>query len=188
LPPGERDLWLLLAATAVGHLVPAPMVRREVLALAEQATGGAWGEREAAARLGAAIARAERAAWGERGEHGGRLVDPRYRFRTDSIVELLGITEAEMRACDLRQLVSPGIRRERRREAKVRDRRATGIRPRGEYEAGSLSALSPWKAEGVSRATWYRHRETSPSGCTVAEPSTCPTVVSGMASSSPSTR
>jgi len=193
LPPGERDLWLLLAATAVGYLVPAPMVWREVPALADQVTGGAWGEREAAARLGAAIARAERAASGERVEHGGRLVDPRYRFGADTIVELLGITETEMRACGLRQLVSPEIRRERDRE-RWHARRAAADRPsRAEYRDRSLSRRKPWEAEGVSRRTWERRRArdgavASPSGCMVAEPSTCPTVASGTDPSSPSTR
>ena len=38
-------------------------------------------------------------------------MDPRYRFKTATIIELLGITEAEMRACGFRHLVSPEIRR-----------------------------------------------------------------------------
>ena len=50
-------------------------------------------------------------------DHGGRPIDPRYRFGTDTIVELLGITGAEMRACGFRHLVSPEIRREQRAEA-----------------------------------------------------------------------
>ncbi len=34
---------------------------------------------------------------------------------------------------------------------------------RAEYEANSLSRLAPWKAEGISRAQWYRRRrETGP--------------------------
>ncbi len=30
--------------------------------------------------------------------------------------------------------------------------------PRAEYEARSLSRTAPWRAEGISRATWYRRR------------------------------
>ena len=104
------------------------MVRREVHALADQATGGAWSERETAARMGAVIARAERAAYGHEIEYGSGLVDPRYRFTTGTIVDLLGITEAEMRACGFRHLVSPEIRREQQREAKMQRRRAVGFR------------------------------------------------------------
>src|SRR3954453_10856754 len=49
--------------------------------------------------MGAVIARAERAGRGEMVEYGGRLVDPRYCFGTDTTVDLLGVTGEEMRAC-----------------------------------------------------------------------------------------
>src|SRR4051812_18875549 len=119
---------MLLAGTAVSYLVPPPMVRREILTLADQVTAGAWHDREAASRMGAVITRAERAARGEMVEYGGRLVDPRYRFRTASIVELLEITEAEMRACGFRHLVSPEIRRELGR-GRWHERRVVAGRP-----------------------------------------------------------
>jgi hypothetical protein len=172
LPSGQRDLWLLLAAVAISYLVPPQMVRREVYALADQVTGGAWSERETAARMGAVISRAERAAYGHEIEYGGRLVDLRYRFTTGTIVDLLGITEAEMRACSFRHLVSPEIRREQRREAETQRRRKEGVRSRADYEAGSLAALRPWENEGISRRTWYRRqRGTGVWRCMVAMPS-----------------
>ena len=59
--------------------------------------------------MSAVLARAEQAARGEKIEYWGRLVDPRYRFRTSTIIEALDITEAEMRACRLRHLVSSEI-------------------------------------------------------------------------------
>jgi hypothetical protein len=112
LPEGQRDIWMLLAGVAVSYLVPGPMIRREIVALADEVTGGQWRERETISRMSAVIARAERAARGEKVEYRGRLVDPRYRFRTLTIVVALDITESEMRACGFRQLVSPEIRRE----------------------------------------------------------------------------
>jgi hypothetical protein len=51
--------------------------------------------------------------------------------------------------------------RERKRELKRRRRRANGMRPRAQYEAESLSRTKPWETAGMSRATWYRRRETS---------------------------
>ena len=168
LPEGQRDVWMLLTGTAVGYLVPGSLVRREIMTLAHEATGGWWSETETQARMSAVIGRAERAARGEKIEHRGRLVDPRYRFQTETIIDLLGITEAEMRACDFRQLVSPEIRREHRRLDEERRRRAAGATPRSTYEADALSRAKPWEAEGVSRATWYRQRETSPCRCMVA--------------------
>ena len=117
LPDGQRDLWMLLAGTAMSYLVPAPMVRREIVALANQLTGGHWSERETASRMSAVIKRAESAARGEKVDWRGRLVDPRYRFQSRTIIDLLEITEAEMRACELRHLVSPEIRRATRAPA-----------------------------------------------------------------------
>ena len=76
LPPGQRDLWMLLAGTAISYLVPAPIVRREIVALADQVTGGRWRERETGSSMGTLIRNAERAARGDRIEYRGRLVDP----------------------------------------------------------------------------------------------------------------
>ena len=39
---------MLLAGTAISYLVPAPFVRREIVALAHEVTGGRWSERETA--------------------------------------------------------------------------------------------------------------------------------------------
>jgi hypothetical protein len=56
--------------------------------------------------------------------------------------------------------------------------------PRAEYLAGSLSRSKPWKAQGISRAKWYRlgkldAAETSPSsaetGMSAAETGMSPT-------------
>lgn len=52
-------------------------------------------------------------------------------------------------------------KRERDRNKKAEARRVNGCKARASYEAQSLSSTEPWKAEGISRATWYRHRETS---------------------------
>ena len=161
---------MLLAGVAISYLVPGPMVRREIVALADEVTGGHWRERETLSRMNAVIARAEQAARGEKVEYRGRLVDPRYRFRTSTIVEALGITESEMRACGYRHLVSPEIRREHHRAGEEQRRRMAGTVPRQDYETSSVSRLKPWMAEGISRASWYRHRETSACRCMVAEP------------------
>jgi hypothetical protein len=176
LPEGQRDLWMLLAGVAVGYLVPGPMVRREILALADEVTGGCWRARETLSRMGAVIARAEQAARGEKVEYRGKLVDPRYRFRTTTIVEALGVTEAEMRACGFRQLVSPELKREMERQRWHRRRAAAGGVSRTEYLERSSTRPRPWEAEGICRRTWERRRTAnqavaSPSCCMVAEPS-----------------
>lgn len=101
LPPGHRDRWLFLACVALSWMVPSHVVKREVLALGSEALGGAW-TREALLRdMGAAVGRAEDAARGELLEWppgSGERVDPRYRFRDETVIDWLEITDEELAA------------------------------------------------------------------------------------------
>ena len=49
-------------------------------------------------------------------------------------------------------------RRERSRARKEMKRRAAGKKSRVEYLAAAISKTQPWRAEGISRRTWYRQR------------------------------
>ena len=129
LPPGERDIWLFLAACALAWMVPARRVRREVLALAGEALGGAWTARLVEEQMGSALRRAEAAARGETVLWKGVPVDPRYRFRTATILDWLSITEAEQR--QLATLIGPAVQSERQAE---RGRRSGAVRREGTRE------------------------------------------------------
>jgi hypothetical protein len=50
----------------------------------------------------------------------------------------------------------------KKRKRDTQRRRAAGAVPRSIYLAQSVSKSKPWIAEGMSRAKWYRLRETSP--------------------------
>ena len=52
--------------------------------------------------------------------------------------------------------------RERFRERQAKRGRASGKARRGDGSEVSREVSRPWEAMGVSRATWYRHRETEP--------------------------
>jgi hypothetical protein len=129
LPPGQRDAWLFLAGVSMSWLCPPAVLRREMYALAHEA--GSWPGEETEARLAAVFDRAHRAAAGETVEFQGHHVDPRYRFRSATIIDWLGITDDEMRTAGLRDLVTDDVRRERERERKAR--RSDSIR-RAIYE------------------------------------------------------
>jgi hypothetical protein len=97
------------------------------------------------------------------------------RWKTDTLAspKWLNVSYAERQRLGLRTIgafdmpkkeraaLRRGNARERRRELKRRRRRANGMRPRVQYETESLSRTKPWETAGVSRATWYRRRETS---------------------------
>jgi hypothetical protein len=70
---------------------------------------------------------------------------------------LLGITTIE--AIDITPAERRRIRREQKRMRERQRRRAKGAKPRRVYEENSLTSMKPWKAEGISRATYYRRRE-----------------------------
>jgi hypothetical protein len=53
-------------------------------------------------------------------------------------------------------------REAKKRARDRRRRRDAGSKPRTDYEAASINRAKPWLALGISRATWYRRRETSP--------------------------
>ncbi|MDQ7850410.1 MAG: helix-turn-helix domain-containing protein, partial [Armatimonadota bacterium] len=122
LPPGHRDKWLFLAGVAMSWLAIPLVLQRELYALAHQV--GGWTEAEASNRLQAVLARAHAAARGETVDWMGQAIDPRYRFRTETILEWLEITPEEQR--HMRTLIGPEIARERHAEAERERKRRTG--------------------------------------------------------------
>jgi hypothetical protein len=83
-----------------------------------------------------------------------------YEERTELRLTTIG-------ACDIskreRTKKYKARKRQRDRERVARKRAERGTVPRIEYEANSLAKKAPWKALGISRATWFRRRETGPS-------------------------
>jgi hypothetical protein len=110
-----------------------------------------------------------------------RVATKRLRWRSDTLAskKWLNVSYAERQELGLRTIGAydmpkkerDKLRRQRYRERQrqndrayqERRRRAEGAKPRAQYEAESLSRTKPWLAAGVSRATWYRNRETSAS-------------------------
>jgi hypothetical protein len=94
------------------------------------------------------------------------------RFKADTIAARMGITATVRALLDLRTIGAidkPAAqraieRREAQRLAKEMKRRATGALPIDEARRQrSITAAAkhqrPWNVEGISRATWYRRRQ-----------------------------
>jgi hypothetical protein len=62
IPPGQRDIWLFLAAGAMAWLAPPAVLRREMHALAREAA--AWDERETNSRMSSVLRPAARCSHG----------------------------------------------------------------------------------------------------------------------------
>jgi len=93
-------------------------------------------------------------AQGDEIEHQGRKYPALYTPKNGRLIDIFGITEDEQR--QLRTIISVEEAKRRRAKRERARRAASGAIPRGEYEAGSVSAKKPWEALGISRATWYR--------------------------------
>jgi hypothetical protein len=87
-------------------------------------------------------------------------------LRADPLAQLLNLGMEERTRLGIRTIGAVDatkeeraeIARRNRAERKKATRRAGGVRPREEYETNSLSNTKPWKAEGISRRTWFRRR------------------------------
>jgi hypothetical protein len=110
--------------------------------------------------------------------HGVRLISAK------RCGEMLQLTAHEREVCGIRTIDAidepraerqARIARERRARDKAAKRSKRGRLLRSEYEDRSLSRSQPWKAEGISRATWYRRRR---SGLPTPETSLSPLYIS----------
>jgi hypothetical protein len=166
LPPGQRDYWLFVAATSMSWLVDdLQALQREMFALAKEA--GKWDGRESRSRLSAVMKRARMAADGQTVQWGESRVDPRYRFRNETIIELLEITPEEER--EMVTLISKNERQRRHRETDMKRRREAGTIPRDKYLSEALArerepVIVRLRGEGmglrqISRETGYPLKE-----------------------------
>ncbi len=136
LPPGQRDPWMFIAGVAMSWLTVNPQaLDRELRALAKEAAG--WRDEESSRRLQAIMKRARMAARGEHVDWDGRMVDPRYYFKNQTIIEWLEITADEER--DMQVLISSDEARRRDTEQQRKRRREAGMVSRDEYLEGTLA-------------------------------------------------
>jgi len=161
IPEGRRGLWLHLHACALAWIDPSADIPDAIAALAADATPG-LAPREARRCAGTVARRAAQAARGRRSACG---LDLRYDYGGGRMADLLDVDADLAQRLGLEQVISAALRVGRRARARQAGRRAAGVLPRAIWLAANpLSRERPWRAEGVSRATWYRRRAALRSG------------------------
>lgn len=105
----------------------------------------------------------ERAPWLEPDEIDVARLRPHKADILGRLLQLTASDRAELSittigACDQTREQRAALRKAKKQEQQRSRRRTAGSMPREEYEAKSLSRLTPWKAEGISRSTWYRRQ------------------------------
>lgn len=132
VPSGYRDEFMFLGACFLADAKVAPELRAETLALCRE-FAPTWSESELRSRMSTVFARADAAARGELIQWDDKLVDPRYRFRNDTLIERLQITSDEMK--HLATIIDSDECRRRDRERKRQSRENAGAMKRSEYLA-----------------------------------------------------
>ena len=140
--PDFRDRWLFIAGVAMSWICSPEVLDRELTRLAEQI--GGWGEKRTKSKLSQIFKRVKAAAAEEKVSYAGAEFDPRYRFRSETIVRWLEVTPEEQR--ELKTIISDEERRRRDRERKGSEM------SRAEYEGraqGRRQEATKLRAEGL---------------------------------------
>lgn len=154
IPEGHRNSWLYLNAVALSWFANPASLRDELEKQARVWTPGlTLPEVRAAIKL--PLERAQQAANDVRLEWRGDSIDPRLRFKRETLWQLMSPIVPSELAPQLRAIVSDETKaaHEREREA-ARDRVKEGRHQT--RHSDSAARIKPWESMGVSRATYYR--------------------------------
>lgn len=134
IPEGYRDKWLFLCATALSWFTHAQGIEDEILSLGRMHTDLV--EPEIRAALQPSLQRALQAAEGQKIEWQGQSIDPRYRFRRQTLYGWLdGLIPPELLP-KLRAIIPDDAAKERRRtswSAREKERPARNRATEGRY-------------------------------------------------------
>ena len=130
LPPGERDLFVFLGTCFLAQALLVRNLEAEARALASE-FAPTWTDYELRSCVSSVVSRARMAQAGEKVEFNGRELDPRYRWRNETLVDRLGISSAE--ASQLKTILPKHEARRRDAERQCARRRAQGAQPRADY-------------------------------------------------------
>jgi hypothetical protein len=162
IPNGSRDTWLFISSVALSWLLEdVQSIEKEIKYLAKRCLGK-FTDSDIQSTYKQSIHRLKRSQSGGKIVWNGIEKDPRYHFKTTTIVESLGITTEEARTLGLRGLIPTEYRKELESERLHKIRNCTNVRL---YRRGytsredSYSRLKPWEEEGISRRTWYYRRK-----------------------------
>jgi hypothetical protein len=112
---------------AVSYTCPPDALEATVERLASSC--GGWTSQETRSRIHAVFKRSRQAAAGETIEYKGKRIEPRYRYSSARIVDLLDISPDEQAELGLRLLVDADRKRELAAERVRQFRKARAVRP-----------------------------------------------------------
>ena len=136
VPLGQRDTWLYHLSVAAAWCMSPDDLVAEIERLSPLC---GLSPRKGRAMMGTVIRRARRAARAETDAFKGGRSDPRYKAKPKGLVRELDVTVADIRALDLRILLTDAVRREREAGRSQQRRAEAGAKPRGDAQAARLA-------------------------------------------------
>lgn len=130
LPSGQRNLFVFLSACFLADARLAVDLVAEVVQLARE-FAPTWSNAEVMSCVSSVVARAQASARGETVLFDGQSVDPRYRWKNETLIEWLSISAEEER--QLKTIIGLDERRRRDTARHVESRRRAGCIPRDAY-------------------------------------------------------
>ncbi len=138
------DMYAHIGASMLGHVIASSQLRYEIKTWASLILPASYVNDKSSGLMAHSSSLLRLA---KRGES--------YRYRTQTIIDKLGITSDDMQKLGLKVLIDKDEKRRRDRESW---RASHTGQTRQEYEANSLSRVKPWEEMGVSRRTYYRRK------------------------------
>lgn len=165
IPEGHRDHILFLLSASLSWFTRSESLGAEISRVAQMYVPSLTAA-EVSEYTRPIVRRAVMAANGVPVEYRGELVDPRYRFRTDTMRDWLGDLLTPEVEGQLKVLLPRSVLRDRKladdRERFQAKARAAGVVERSDYLAEHNQERSkPWEALGISRATYFRRKARS---------------------------
>ena len=156
---GLRDQFLFISSVALSWMTTNSRELQSSVEFMAKRINGKWGEEETRYSYQASLSRLERANRGERILWNGIEVDPRYKFKKETLAELLQITDQEMKSLNLRTIVSKEREKELDRNRKRKEKKS--LLPIQTEKSGAISEreAKPWDSLGISRRTYYYQKK-----------------------------
>jgi hypothetical protein len=150
-PEGQRDMPIFLSAAFMAQAVVQPQLEYEIAAIAKR-IAPTWTAQEIQSCVTTVVSKARAALDGHKVVFNGELRDPRYIFKTETLIDLLGITPEE--EIQLTTIISKSEAKRRHAARSRKARASVGAVPRADYLAAAAQRRAAALAMHLEAKSW----------------------------------
>lgn len=150
-PEGQRDMPIFLSAAFMAQAVAQPQLEYEIAAIAKR-IAPTWTAQEVQSCVTTVVSKAKAALAGHKVVFNGEMRDPRYIFKTETLIDLLGITPEE--ELQLTTIISKTESKRRHAVRSRQARAAAGAVSRTDYLAAAVQRREAALAMHLQAHSW----------------------------------